>query len=147
MLTAKGTGGLAELRDTLDESRASFAYVRITYANDKESQREKFILVVWIGKNLKGVMRRAKVYAFSFAVLLDDTTQGNDMRQISVHASDVKRVLRTYSLDVSASGKDDLIEEQIVARLRKVPFLCVILTTYLDISLFSQAGGASYDGV
>ena len=30
------------------------------YANDKESTREKFILVVWIGPNCK-VMRKAKV--------------------------------------------------------------------------------------
>ena len=79
-----GTGGLTELREALDDSKASYAYVRITYANDKESTRQKFILVVsvtpilyfiirklnkivlhsnwqvWIGPNCK-VMRRAKV--------------------------------------------------------------------------------------
>lgn len=61
MLTSTGTGGLSELQDTLDDTRASFAYVRVQYSNDKESQREKFILVVWIGKNVK-IMRRAKVH-------------------------------------------------------------------------------------
>ena len=59
-LTATGTGGLEELRDHLDESKASYAYVRVRYSNDKESQREKFILVVWIGPSCK-VMRKAKV--------------------------------------------------------------------------------------
>lgn len=59
-LTSTGSGGLEELREHLDDSKASFAYVRVQYANDKESKREKFILVVWIGPGCK-VMRRAKV--------------------------------------------------------------------------------------
>ncbi|TRM63595.1 hypothetical protein BD626DRAFT_547995 [Schizophyllum amplum] len=101
-----GTGGIEELRDCLDNGKASFAYARITYANDKESTREKFILIVWIGPECK-VMRKAK---------------------ISVHAADVKQVLRVYSIDVPAREKDDLNEEPIVKRLRK-------------------AGGASYDGI
>ena len=83
-LSQVGTGGLTELREALDDSKASYAYVRITYANDKESTRQKFILVVryslcfmirklkfvlcsnlqvWIGPNCK-VMRRAKVKFF-----------------------------------------------------------------------------------
>ena len=45
-LSQVGTGGLNELREALDDSKASYAYVRITYANDKESTRQKFILVV-----------------------------------------------------------------------------------------------------
>lgn len=105
-VTQTGTGGLAELRDALGDSKASYAYVRVTFSNDKESQREKFILVVWIGPGCK-VMRKAK---------------------ISVHAADVKQVLRVYSIEVPAREKDDLKEDPIVAKLRK-------------------AGGASYDGV
>ncbi|KIJ99910.1 hypothetical protein K443DRAFT_622580 [Laccaria amethystina LaAM-08-1] len=101
-----GKRGLIELREALDESKASFAYARVTYSNDKESTREKFILVVWIGSNCK-VMRKAK---------------------ISVHAADVKNVLRVYSIEVAAREKDDLNEDPIVTRLR-------------------MAGGASYDGV
>ena len=60
LVTATGTGGLAELSEKLDPAKASFAYVRVTYSNDKESQREKFILVTWIGSKCK-VMRKAKV--------------------------------------------------------------------------------------
>lgn len=59
-VTATGTGGLAELQEKLDPAKASYAYVRITYSNDKESQREKFILVTWIGPGCK-IMRKAKV--------------------------------------------------------------------------------------
>ncbi|RDB30127.1 Coactosin [Hypsizygus marmoreus] len=92
-----GTGGLAELREVLDDSKASYAYARVTYSNDKESTREKFILVVWIGPNCK-VMRKAK---------------------ISVQAGDVKRVLRVFSIEVAAREKDDLTEDPIVVRLRK----------------------------
>jgi len=48
--------------------------------------------------------------------------------KISVHAADVKQVLRVYSIEVAAREKDDLKEDPIIVRLRK-------------------AGGASYDGV
>jgi len=48
--------------------------------------------------------------------------------KISVHTTDVKGVLRVYSIEVAAREKDDLNEDPIIVRLRK-------------------AGGASYDGV
>jgi hypothetical protein len=40
--------------------------------------------------------------------------------QISVHAADVKTVLRVYAIEVAAEKKEDLIEDPIVKRLRKV---------------------------
>jgi hypothetical protein len=40
--------------------------------------------------------------------------------QISVHAADVKTTLRVYSIEVAAREKDDLNEDPIVVRLRKV---------------------------
>ncbi|TFK73494.1 ADF-like domain-containing protein [Pluteus cervinus] len=96
-LTSTGTGGLSELRNALDDGKASFAYVRVSYSNDKESVREKFALIVWIGSQCK-VMRKAK---------------------ISVHTADVKATLRIYSIEVAAREKDDLNEDPIVTRLRK----------------------------
>ena len=45
-LTQTGSGGLSQLKDSLDDSKASYAYARVTYSNDKQSTREKFILVV-----------------------------------------------------------------------------------------------------
>jgi len=96
-LTKTGTGGLSEFKEALGDSRASYGYVRVSYSNDKESTREKFILVVWIGTNCK-VMRKAK---------------------ISVHSADVKNVLRVFSIEVAAREKDDLNEDPIIVRLRK----------------------------
>lgn len=60
VLTKTGTGGLSELAEALDDSKASYAYVRVTFAKDKESKRERFIFVKWIGKGCK-IMRKAKV--------------------------------------------------------------------------------------
>ena len=60
VLTATGTGGLDELKALFDDSKASYAYVRVQYANDAESKREKFVFIKWIGKGCK-VMRKAKV--------------------------------------------------------------------------------------
>jgi hypothetical protein len=37
-----------------------------------------------------------------------------------VHTADVKNVLRVYSIEVAAREKDDLNEDPIVTRLRKV---------------------------
>jgi hypothetical protein len=39
--------------------------------------------------------------------------------EISVHAADVKTVLRVYSMEVPAREKDDLKEEPIIVKLRK----------------------------
>ncbi|KAF9010181.1 ADF-like domain-containing protein [Cyathus striatus] len=97
VLTKTGTGGLSELRENLEDTKASYAYARVTYSNDKESKREKFVLIIWIGPDCK-VMRKAK---------------------ISVHTADVKNVLRVYAIEVAAREEDDLNEDPIVTKLRK----------------------------
>lgn len=56
-LTKTGTGGLAELAEHLADTRGSYAYARVSFSNDKESKREKFILVVrivprWIRRSI-----------------------------------------------------------------------------------------------
>ena len=55
-----------------------------------------------------------------------------------MHAADVKSVFRAYSIDVAAREKDDLKEDPIIVRLRKVnfvpnsrPSLSQDLTSYL----------------
>ncbi|KAI1847159.1 hypothetical protein JX265_011835 [Neoarthrinium moseri] len=96
-LTGTGTGGLSELASNLDDSQAQYAYVRVEYANDTESKRVKFALVIWIGENTK-VMRKARV---------------------SIESGNVKRVLAHHSIQVDARDKADLSEKEIVPRLRK----------------------------
>lgn len=59
-LSATGTGDLTEFTSKLESQRASFGYIRVKYANDDHSFREKFALVIWIGEEVK-IMRRAKV--------------------------------------------------------------------------------------
>lgn len=59
-LSDSGSGDLAEFTSKLQPQRASFGYVRVKYANDDHSFREKFCLVIWIGEEVK-VMRRARV--------------------------------------------------------------------------------------
>ncbi|KAH7170011.1 hypothetical protein EDB81DRAFT_638219 [Dactylonectria macrodidyma] len=97
-LTSTGTGGISELASHLDDSQVQYGYVRVEYANDKESTRVKFVLAVWIGDNTK-VMRKARV---------------------SIESGDVKRALAHHSIAVTTSDKAELDEGDIVARLRKV---------------------------
>ena len=92
-----GTGGLSELSSALSPTEAQYAYVRIEYANDTESKRVKFVLIIWIGEGTK-VMRKARV---------------------SIESGAVKRVLGHHSIQVDARDKGDLEEEEIVKRLRK----------------------------
>ncbi|CAG8982323.1 hypothetical protein HYALB_00005324 [Hymenoscyphus albidus] len=97
VLSETGTGGLKELADKLDPNQAQYAYARVEYANDTESTRVKFIVVVWIGEGTK-IMRKARV---------------------SIESGEVKRVLAHHSFQVDARDKGDLDEKDIVVRLRK----------------------------
>ncbi|CAJ2507103.1 Uu.00g082890.m01.CDS01 [Anthostomella pinea] len=97
VLTGTGTGGLPELAARLDHGQAQYAYVRVEYANDTESKRVKFALVIWIGENTK-VMRKARV---------------------SIESGAVKRVCAHHSIQVDARDRGDLEERDVVTRLRK----------------------------
>lgn len=96
-LSSTGSGGISELAEKLDPSQAQYAYVRVEYANDTESKRVKFVMVIWIGEGTK-VMRKARV---------------------SIESGAVKRVLGHHSIQVDAREKADLREEDVVVRLRK----------------------------
>lgn len=96
-LDSTGTGGLAELATKLDDAQAQYAYVRVEYANDTESKRTKFVLVIWIGERTK-IMRKARV---------------------SFESGAVKKALAHHSIQVDARDASDLDEKDIVVRLRK----------------------------
>ena len=51
---------------------------------------------------------------------MHDVLTRRAVEQISVHSADVKSVLRVYSIEVPAREKDDLKEEPIIVKLRKV---------------------------
>ncbi|SGY43943.1 BQ5605_C001g00088 [Microbotryum silenes-dioicae] len=84
----------SRMRGLASPMRGSSVY---TYSNDKESTRDKFIFITYIGSGVR-VMRKAK---------------------ISVHKSEVQKALRAFSIEVQAENEDDLDEGPIVTRLRK----------------------------
>ncbi|EQK98748.1 ADF-like domain-containing protein [Ophiocordyceps sinensis CO18] len=97
-LSQTGTGApLAELAAALDDTQVQYGYARVEYANDAESTRVKFALVVWIGEGTK-VMRKARV---------------------SVESGDVKRALAHHSVALTASDRAEPDHDDVVARLRK----------------------------
>ncbi|PFH61591.1 hypothetical protein XA68_16941 [Ophiocordyceps unilateralis] len=96
-LSATGSGGLSEMAATLDDSQVQYGYVRVEYANDAESTRVKFVLIIWIGEHTK-VMRKARV---------------------SIESGDVKRALAHHSIAVTATDRAELDEKDVVARLRR----------------------------
>jgi len=62
-LIASGTGGLSELIGHLSDDRVMFALLRVIAADvqaNVTSNREKFVYISWIGKNV-GVLQRARV--------------------------------------------------------------------------------------
>ena len=85
------------LASQLDDGQAQYAYVRVEYANDSESKRVKFVLIVWIGENTK-VMRKARV---------------------SLESGEVKNVLSHHSVAVTSSDRAELKEADMIVRLRK----------------------------
>ncbi|KAI8827173.1 uncharacterized protein EV422DRAFT_512917 [Fimicolochytrium jonesii] len=96
-LSGSGTGGLAEFTDKLRDDQAAFGYLRIIVGNDELSQRAKFVLVSWCGKEVK-VMRKAK---------------------LSVHIASVKQIVKTFAVEIAASTKEDLRETEIKKLLQK----------------------------
>jgi len=97
VLSATGSGGLAELKAAFDDAQAQYGYLRLEYANDKESTRVKHVLVVWIGASTP-VMRKARVGFESSAV------KDKMVSHITIEVGD---------------READLKEEDVVSRCRK----------------------------
>lgn len=67
------------------------------YAQNRYSQRIKFVFVPWCGENV-GIMRKAK---------------------LSIQIADVKNVVRNFHIEVPASHTSDLTESEIMTKLRR----------------------------
>ncbi|PHH66192.1 hypothetical protein CDD81_255 [Ophiocordyceps australis] len=96
-LSKTGSGGMAELVAALNDSQVQYGYVRIEYANDAESRRVKFVLIVWIGDKTR-VMRKARV---------------------SIESGQVKQALHHHSIALTATDRAELEEKDVVTRLRR----------------------------
>ena len=95
-LQSSGTGGLKELVENFDEGQVQFGYVRVEYANDKESSRVKYVFVKWIGESAS-VMKKAKA---------------------SMLAGDLQKKINIYSREITTGDKGDLNEDAVVKLLR-----------------------------
>ncbi|KAI8586584.1 hypothetical protein HDU89_001642 [Geranomyces variabilis] len=96
-LAGTGKGGLAEFTDQLKDDQAAFGYLRIVVGNDELSQRAKFVLISWCGRDVK-VMRKAK---------------------LSVHIAEVKSIIKAIAIEIAASSKEDIRDEEVKKLLRK----------------------------
>ncbi|KAJ3152347.1 hypothetical protein HDU86_005876 [Geranomyces michiganensis] len=96
-LAGTGKGGLAEFTEQLKDDQAAFGYLRIVVGNDELSQRAKFVLISWCGRDVK-VMRKAK---------------------LSVHIAEVKSIIKAIAVEIAASSKEDIRETEVKKLLRK----------------------------
>ncbi|KAG6358029.1 hypothetical protein SLS64_010749 [Diaporthe eres] len=83
--------------DKLADDQIQYAYARVEYANDSESTRVKFALIIWNGPNVHSAKR--------FKMLSE--------------VQEVKKVLHHYSKEFNADDKRDLVFADIVKELRR----------------------------
>jgi len=104
VLQNKGSGGLNELANSFQDDQCQYAYLRVV-SGDQESRRTKFVFLSWCGDGV-GALKRAKM---------------------SVHKASVKQVVKDFSIEIHATTRDDLKEEEVMTKVKK-------------------AGGADYSG-
>eukprot|EP01097_Dermamoeba_algensis_P008532 TRINITY_DN5728_c0_g1_i1.p1 TRINITY_DN5728_c0_g1~~TRINITY_DN5728_c0_g1_i1.p1 ORF type:complete len:145 (-),score=23.71 TRINITY_DN5728_c0_g1_i1:130-564(-) len=95
-VVGSGAGGLEELRSHLQDDQCQFAYLRVI-SGDSESKRAKFVFISWCGESVSA-LKRAKM---------------------SVHKSDIKKVITNYGVEIHATSTDDLSEELLMAKIKK----------------------------
>ncbi|KAJ5076951.1 coactosin [Anaeramoeba ignava] len=97
IVKATGEGGIPEFLDQLEDDIVAYVYLRVI-AVDDQSRRPKFVLITWIGDKVK-IMRKAKV---------------------SVHKSDVKRVIQQFAIEMQVFDREDLDIDKIMKEIIKV---------------------------
>eukprot|EP00026_Physarum_polycephalum_P017821 Phypoly_transcript_19170.p1 GENE.Phypoly_transcript_19170~~Phypoly_transcript_19170.p1 ORF type:complete len:146 (+),score=22.88 Phypoly_transcript_19170:96-533(+) len=96
VVQGSGTGGLEELKGSLQDDQVQYGYLRVV-SGDSESKRAKFVFISWVGERV-GPLKRAKV---------------------SVHKAGVKQIIQSFAIEVHAEKQDELHEDDIVTRVRK----------------------------
>ncbi|EAL45540.1 actin binding protein family protein [Entamoeba histolytica HM-1:IMSS-B] len=97
VVDAKGKGGLEEVKAALKEDALQFAYYR-TISGDEESKRVKFVFISWAGEGIKKPKLRAVM---------------------SILKGDVKNVINNFHIELHATSLDDLVEDEIAAKIKK----------------------------
>uniref|UniRef100_A0A336MDQ7 CSON014573 protein n=1 Tax=Culicoides sonorensis TaxID=179676 RepID=A0A336MDQ7_CULSO len=92
---SKGDGGLMELQEDLNPSKVLYGFIKIL---DPETQVTKYVLLHWQGES-----------------------SPNARRAVSAsHLLQVKGLLKGASIEISATNEDDIDEEKILEKLRKI---------------------------
>jgi len=97
---ASGTGGPSEAIGHLRDDECQYGFYKITFKGDDETTRTKFALFSWAGEKASA-LKKAKM---------------------SVHKASVKAIFSDFAVDIHTSIKDDLSEEHVLARIKKVNY-------------------------
>ena len=95
-LAGKGNGGLAELKELLNDAFIGFGYLRVI-SGDEMSKRPKFVMIKFVGKQNK-LNRKAN---------------------INVQRGDVEKVLAQCNVSLEVDTVDELTEEDVMDRVYK----------------------------
>lgn len=134
VVKGSGTGGLDELKGSLEDDQVHYGYLRVT-SGDSESKRSKFVFISWVGEKV-GPLKRAKVSVHKASVKQIVQVSFSTPPPLAPsfhHPSNARRFNlllfhpQSYAIEVHAEKQDELQEEDILARVRK-------------------AGGADYSG-
>ncbi|ELP90397.1 coactosin, putative [Entamoeba invadens IP1] len=99
VLDVKGKGGLNEVKAALKDDQIQFAYYR-TISGDAESHRVKFVLISWASESITKPKLRASM---------------------SMLKGEMKNeIFKNFHIELHATSLDDLKEEEIAAKLKKV---------------------------
>lgn len=123
-LDKTGTGDIAEMTESLGDDEAAYAYVRMKLENDEYSERTKFAFVVWIGPCRANAcdyrIKTLNVGLRGFAdICTGSSTKIMRKAKMSFQSGEVKRVIRTYAIEIQTGDKKDLDKDTVTMKLRK----------------------------
>lgn len=60
VLIGKGTGGLAEMKEQLNDNQVYFGVLRVRAVDDHGSKRAKFVFVTYVGAGVVSIIKISK---------------------------------------------------------------------------------------
>eukprot|EP00008_Paramoeba_atlantica_P014891 CAMPEP_0201481032 /NCGR_PEP_ID=MMETSP0151_2-20130828/5369_1 /ASSEMBLY_ACC=CAM_ASM_000257 /TAXON_ID=200890 /ORGANISM="Paramoeba atlantica, Strain 621/1 / CCAP 1560/9" /LENGTH=141 /DNA_ID=CAMNT_0047863053 /DNA_START=59 /DNA_END=484 /DNA_ORIENTATION=- len=107
VVQAKGNDGAAGLQGALDDKQCQYGMVKVKYVADEDSElgftdsvREKYAFFTFAGENASALKRG----------------------KISVHKADLKKIYREFAIEIQASEKSELSEENILGLIKRVNY-------------------------
>ena len=107
VLQAKGNGGAPELQSHLDDKQCQYGMVKVSYVAEEDSSlgftdsvREKYAFFTFAGENASALKRG----------------------KMSVHKADLKKIFREFAVEIQATEKSELAEDNILALIKRVNY-------------------------